>query len=115
MIGINDIAQHNDVEMIFSNYINILQKLKEMNYLTYVQSTLYVGNNFSSKTINTQVTQLNKKLHDYCLKNEIEFIDLNTILAPNNFLDTKFTNDGVHLNGLAYQLWADTIKKYFMQ
>ena len=33
--------------------------------------------------------------------------------APQKVLKKEFTADGLHLNGSAYKLWAQEIKKYF--
>ncbi len=57
--------------------------------------------------------QLNKRLEKYAKENKIVFINLNPIFAPQKVLKKEFTFDDLHLNGTAYKLWAQHIRKYF--
>ena len=52
-------------------------------------------------------------LEKYANENQITFINLNPIFAPQKVLKKEFTSDDLHLNGSAYKLWANEIKKYF--
>ena len=56
---------------------------------------------------------LDNRLEKYAKENSITFINLNPIFAPNKILKKEFTFDDLHLNGSAYKLWAQEIKKYF--
>ena len=56
---------------------------------------------------------LNEKLKNYAKENNLIFIDLNKQLAPNKTLKNEFSYDELHLNGKAYKIWTETIKKYF--
>ena len=62
---------------------------------------------------NEKVEVLNEKLKSYAKENNLTFIDLNKILAPNKTLKNEYSNDDLHLNGKAYKLWTQEIKKYF--
>ncbi|WP_418184920.1 GDSL-type esterase/lipase family protein [Aliarcobacter vitoriensis] len=113
MIGINDIGMYKSIDEIYDNYVKIINTLEEKGIKIYIQSTLYVGKNYpNSKNINLKVDELNKKLKELAKNKDLTFINLNKILAPNGYLDNKYTNDNVHLNGVAYLLWADEIKDY---
>jgi len=114
MIGINDIFQEKSVEYIFINYKKIIEILKTKNIKVYIQSTLYVGHN-KPEIYNQKVEQLNKLLKEYCQKNNLEYVNLNEILAPNKVLKEEFSYDKLHLNGTAYSLWRDKIKDYFLE
>ncbi|MDD2894854.1 MAG: GDSL-type esterase/lipase family protein [Aliarcobacter sp.] len=112
MIGINDFFQEKSVDYVFSNYLKIIENLQQKNIKVYIQSTLFVGESKPAK-YNEKVEALNEKLKKYAKENNLTFIDLNTILAPNKTLKNEYSYDELHLNGKAYKLWTDTIKKYF--
>ena len=113
MIGVNDIMRGASVDEIFVNYLQIIKVFQEKNIKVYIQSTLYIGERRAGN-FNTEVEALNKKLEIYASENKITFINLNPIFAPNKILEKKYTSDDLHLNGSAYKLWAQEIKKYFL-
>lgn len=112
MIGINDFFQEKSVDYVFSNYLKIIENLQQKGIKVYIQSTLFVGESKPAK-YNQKVEALNEKLKSYAKENSLIFIDLNTILASNKTLKNEYSSDDLHLNGKAYKLWTQTIKKYF--
>jgi len=112
MIGINDILENKSVMSIFDTYKQILLKLKSKNITPIIQSTLYVGEK-APRHYNKEVRKLNFLLQDYAKEKHIQYIDLNIKLAPKGFLLKEYSLDGLHLNGQAYMLWTQIIKKYF--
>ncbi|MDD2508081.1 MAG: GDSL-type esterase/lipase family protein [Aliarcobacter skirrowii] len=113
MIGINDIAGYKTVDEIYNNYVKILEDLERKDIKVYIQSVLYVGKNYpNSDYFNKEAKNLNKKLEQIAKDKKIDFIDLNSIFAPNNYLEKIYTDDEIHLNGKAYILWANEILKY---
>jgi lysophospholipase L1-like esterase len=112
MIGINDFFQEKSVDYVFSNYLKIIENLQQKGIKVYIQSTLFVGESKPAK-YNQKVEALNEKLKSYAKENSLIFIDLNKILASNKTLKNEFSYDELHLNGKAYKLWTQEIKKYF--
>ena len=112
MIGVNDIMRGKSVDEIFFNYQKIIQILKEKNIKVYIQSTLFIGEK-RAENFNIKVETLNIKLKQFASDNNLIFIDLNKILSSNKMLKHEFTSDDLHINGSAYKLWAQEIKKYF--
>ena len=113
MIGINDIAGYKRVDEIYNNYIKILEDLERKDIKVYIQSVLYVEKNYlKSKYANEEVFKLNNKLKKLAEHKELTFIDLNSVLAPNSYLESIYTDDGIHLNPKAHILWANEILKY---
>src|SRR5574344_1195645 len=113
MIGINDIAGYKRVDEIYNNYIKILEDLERKDIKVYIQSVLYVGKNYpNSDYFNKEVKNLNKKLEQIAKDKNIDFINLNSIFAPNDYLEKIYTDDEIHLSGKAYILWANEILKY---
>ena len=113
MIGINDFSQYKSVDDVFSNYLKIIDELENKKIKVYIQSTLYVGKILNTKrNYNENVFKLNTKLKDYSEKNNLVFIDLNKVLAPNGYLKDDYSFDELHLNGNGYMVWAKILEKY---
>lgn len=112
MIGVNDIMRGKEVDEIYTNYLKIIKTFKDKNIKVYIQSTLFIGEK-RMENFNPKVEELNKRLEKYANENQITFINLNPIFAPQKVLKKEFTSDDLHLNGSAYKLWANEIKKYF--
>jgi lysophospholipase L1-like esterase len=111
MIGLNDIKEKRDTKDIYETYIKILNSLEEKNISPIVQSTLLTAQN-KAHIYNAKIKALNKKLADYCIENNIIFIDLNKILTTNDLLKKEYTSDGIHLNIHGYKIWSNEIKKH---
>ena len=112
MIGVNDIMRGKEVDEIYANYLKIIKTFKDKNIKVYIQSTLYIGETRKAN-FNPKIEELNKRLEKYAKENKIVFINLNPIFAPQKVLKKEFTFDDLHLNGIAYKLWAQHIRKYF--
>jgi len=112
MIGINDILRGKSVNKIFTNYVKIIHILKSKKIIPIIESTLYVAKG-TPTLYNKKVKKLNTLLKEYSVKNKLLYIDINAKLAPNGYLDKKYTLDGLHLNGRAYLVWVELIKSSY--
>ncbi len=112
MIGVNDIMRGKEAHEVYANYLKIIQTFKDKNIKVHIQSTLYIGETRMAN-FNPKIEELNKKLEKFASENQIPFINLNPIFAPQKVLKKEFTSDDLHLNGTAYKLWTEQIKKYF--
>lgn len=110
MIGTNDIMTNGDINVIFDNYVKILNEIQSKNIKPIVQSTLLTYNKPPSQ--NSTINQLNARLRDYCSEKGITYVDLNEHLSANGELDNKYSSDGLHLNGQGYAVWSKVISKY---
>jgi len=108
MAGINDLAQGYDVEHIYQNYIDMLKVWQENDIRILVQSTLYVGSKLQG--LNPLVELLNSKISEYCSQQGIAFLDVNSVLSPNQLLSNEYSCDDLHLNAKAYQIWAEVLQ-----
>ncbi|MEZ8778851.1 SGNH/GDSL hydrolase family protein [Vibrio splendidus] len=108
MAGINDLAQGYDVEHIYQNYIDMLKVWQENDIRILVQSTLYVGSKLQG--LNPLVELLNSKISEYCSQQGIAFLDVNSVLSPNQLLSNAYSCDDLHLNAKAYQVWAEVLQ-----
>ncbi|WP_052880385.1 SGNH/GDSL hydrolase family protein [Vibrio coralliirubri] len=108
MAGINDLAQGYDVDHIYQNYIDMLKVWQENDIRILVQSTLYVGSKLQG--LNPSVELLNSKISEYCSQQGIAFLDVNSVLSPNQLLSNEYSCDDLHLNAKAYQAWAEILQ-----
>ena len=107
MGGMNDILRGYDINDTFDNYRLILSRLRERNITTIVQSTLYT----TSPKQSEQVERLNHLLKNYCIENDIFYMDLNDKLSKERLLGEEYTFDSVHLRYNAYLVWKKEIEK----
>ena len=118
MIGINDLYQDQNPDLVFENIIRILNRLHKESSETwrYVQSILPVNEDrlLSEEQINVSIYQMNNRLEEYCMDEpRLEYINLhNDFLTLRGQMDSQYTYDGVHLTSEGYVLWASLIGKY---
>lgn len=112
MGGINDLYANIAVDTIVKNCKKIVEELRSKNIIVVIHATMYVGTDRESyREKNKEVTELNNKLRNYTLKENITFIDINPMVCENTILKSKFTVDGLHLNAGGYALWIPEIEK----
>jgi lysophospholipase L1-like esterase len=125
--GLNDLYQWIPVETIFADYGRVVERLRRNGIKVVIQSTLYAGKEWGKDWLaqnnpeadaasvnaerNIQVDKLNRMLKDYAKNNDIEFIDLNSLMSRGNFLRSELTYDGVHLNAAGYKIWGREIEQ----
>lgn len=109
-IGINDIRRNYSIDSIFSNYVKIIVAIKRKSPETkiYIQSILPCN-----KLFNNKILDLNKRLKDYCVMNNIMFIDLYSKFVSGQILNPIYDfGDNLHLSGSGYLEWCRLIKPY---
>lgn len=113
MGGINDILEdYASPEKIAENHKAIIIKLKKQNIKPVITSTLYVSPSIRNyESINMKVDKLNSLVKQYATEQNIDYIDLNRKLAKKQWLNNKYTVDGIHLLGNAYEIWGNEVSK----
>ena len=112
MAGINDIYGGLSINIIFKNYINIINLLQNQNIIVYIQSTLECSRYYCGDNIE-KVRALNNKLTVYADGQKITYININDALtSEKDGLISDYTNDGTHLLDKGYLIWSKTIKPY---
>lgn len=120
LIGINDLARNISVDSLFSNICLIASTLQKQSPRTkvYIQSILPVNDSFGMFKEHTckaaQIIEANSLLRNWCSKTGFIFVDLYSRFKnpDNDRLNPKYTNDGLHLMGDGYVLWAEIIRPY---
>ncbi|MBW4692338.1 MAG: G-D-S-L family lipolytic protein [Lyngbya sp. HA4199-MV5] len=119
MIGVNDLSNlgRSPAEII-QTYTEILIQIRARSPQTHVfiQSVLPINPKlFLGFVTNKNIRTLNELLQHLADEFSHSYIDLHSqFLDANQQLDTKYTSDGIHLNGIAYQRWADLINPYVL-
>ena len=119
MIGINDLARGMSKKEILDNYEFIVDRIIEASPTTkiYIESILPVNDSYGrfkkhySKA--DSIVFLNKELENLAVKKGQIYIDLySSFINKEEKLKDEYTEDGLHLNGDAYQLWKSLVEKY---
>ncbi|MBN2572748.1 MAG: hypothetical protein JXA68_11510 [Ignavibacteriales bacterium] len=122
MIGVNDLAFGVAFDTIVTNYKKIIDKISLFSPRTklFIQSVLPVNPNFEkfkdhiNKT--DEIIQLNKELKNISKSYNLTYIDLHSqFVNEDDFLDTNYTNDGLHLLGKGYMLWKAIVEKFIYE
>lgn len=115
MIGTNDLAYGKSVDHVVSNYYKIIDsiQLKSPDTKIFIQSVLPVEDAIHTTRQNTDIMSINTELQKLSSQKDAIYIDLFTIFkTENNKLNPKYSIDGLHINGLGYQVWKEAIEKY---
>ena len=107
MVGINDIFRNNTTESLIRNSRKMLGLLLEKNHKPILQSILHVSQD--QKETNYRIREANEQLMELAKDLNVDFLDLNTALAPRGYLEKNYTYDGIHLTGKGYEMWAKKI------
>lgn len=118
MIGINDLVQGREVGQVVSNYRLILEEIlgQFSKDQLFIQSVLPINGQVLAEKLgislsNDKVIELNTNLKELANEFSLHYIDLfPAFLNDNNELDTKYTTDGVHLNGQGYLVWKKCLE-----
>ena len=114
-IGINDLMQGSPVERVEQNFRELLRRLTDSKRVkeTVLTSVLLTGE--KSRDLNAKVQELNAGLRRLAEEMGVTWLDVNEHLAPSGFLKREYTNDGTHLTGDGYRLFASTLKPVLEQ
>lgn len=121
-IGSNDLVLLEvNVETAFKGIVNVLETIQEkypnaiLNYLstTPVVDTshklykkMYIGGRS-----NGELKSINYKVMQYAKDNHINYIHVfDALLDDQGFLNSRYTADGIHLNQMGYEVYAQIIK-----
>lgn len=118
LIGINDISRNIPDSLIVRNYRWMIKRIKAESPGTkiYFQTLLPVNNEFTQfknhYNKDNHILHVNAELKKIAAEERITLIDLYPhFLRPDNKLDAKYTQDGLHLNAAGYQVWKGILEK----
>lgn len=115
MIGVNDLSV-NSLDYILRNYESIVSYilLKTPSTKLYLQSILPVNNDVrNSGKSNSDIVFLNEKIENIATRNGLIYLNLYPLfLDEEGQLDSKLTQDGIHLDSNGYLIWKKELQKY---
>ena len=113
-IGTNDLALKMSIDNIYLNFNSIIDGILFSSPKTkiYIQSVLPVTNN-SLRRNNDSILKLNIELKKLAQEKKLIYINLyDEFIDLNGKLNSRFSNDGLHLNGQGYLEWKRNIEEY---
>ena len=118
LIGVNDLGFGNSVAELELAYRAIVQKIRteSPNTELYLQSLLPVNNDVRHVGVkNAKILEVNTRIQQIARDFTLPFLDIGTPLKDaNGNLSAKFTEDGLHVNGLGYAVWKKEIERYVL-
>ena len=107
MAGINDFDKSAlGASKSYEDYRSLIKHLQHANINIVITLLVHTEKDETKFFVNT----LNECIRAYCMSENIPYIDLNPVLAPNDTLLPEYSKDGVHLTDEAYDVWASEIK-----
>ena len=107
-VGGNDIYYEIDPKVTLRNLQLIIEKLKARNILVSIISIIPVWHENSRD--NNMIRQLNSQIQQLCSETGVRYIDVSRFfLSDSGELRRELSTDGVHLNGLGYELFAEKL------
>jgi len=116
LIGVNDLFYGNKPEAIEARYREIVRKIRREspNSELILQSILPVNSEVRSlPASNAEIQAMNMRITQIAKDYALPYIDLyGPLTDASGNLSVKFTDDGIHLNGLGYFAWKHQIESY---
>lgn len=120
LIGVNDVNRGTSVDTIVQRISMIIRKIKQESPKTklYLQSLLPVTDYYKMFSGHTSRWQVIKEINDGLMllaeQKKVTYIDLYShfVDPATGKMNTKYTNDGLHLLGIGYLKWVEIVKPY---
>ncbi|MBQ8681853.1 MAG: hypothetical protein IJ509_02975 [Bacilli bacterium] len=117
LIGTNQLEFESEDE-IFEGIESIVEEIKDNRPFAtiYVESIYPVNSNINGparKKSNEKIKNINNRIKEYSLNNNVIYIDVYSSLLDNDGnLNKKYTIDGLHLSDDGYEKVSEILKKY---
>lgn len=120
LIGVNDANRGTSADTIVQRISMITRKIKQESPKTklYLQSLLPVTDYYKMFSGHTSRWQVIKEINDGLMllaeQKKVTYIDLYShfVDSATGKMNTKYTNDGLHLLGIGYLKWVEIVKPY---
>ena len=115
MIGVNDLNNGASTDSIIRQYEVLFNLFEEYIPYTeiYIQSVLPTNEEWLFSINIKDIDILNAFLISTAKERGYRYIDVAALFADDSgYLDPAYSNDGIHLAGEAYKLWANLLRPY---
>lgn len=123
-IGTNDIEWEDSDELneeVYQNIVKIAEGVKANRWQSeiYIISIYPVNNDLPGANDRhlSEIKAINTKLKKYCaITDGVDYIDAySQLVGEDGMLDTDYTDDGLHPNGLGYAKLTEILMKYIYE
>ena len=112
LCGGNDLySKRFSVENTVQNFKEMATILKNENITPVFQKLIYQHEN---PQFNKTIDSINSRLEEYCIKEQIEIIDISKKMYDSSGLKASLTGDNLHLNKAGYKIWSEAINAYLL-
>lgn len=118
MVGINDVSHNITAQNVACSIIALVDYLHKLSPETriYVHSLLPFNSAVYYASLagkESDVLHINRLLREAVEEFGYTYIDLfSHFVTPDGMLNTEYSNDGLHLSGSGYALWAELLQPY---
>ena len=112
-VGLFDICDSISEDEIVTNLGRIVNniKLNRPNAKIYIESIYPINSSFDNYKLkpfeydltNEEINKTNKAIKNYCEDNDVNYLDINSILSKKGKLDKTYTDNGFSLNNAGYK------------
>lgn len=117
MAGVNDLAYH-PPDTVFRRYDQLVAAIQEQapTAQLILQNVLPVCGEGLAYVRNGDICRLNAQIEKLAEKLDLSVVDLHRQMCDvRGQLRSELTTDGVHLNGVGYRLWFETIRPFVLR
>lgn len=108
MIGVNDVLISGLEGHFRRQYADVVRRLKICSGRVLVHPILPMA---ASRGLNNRVGSFNFEIREIAEAANVQMVDLRSDLAPDGNLRSDVSNDGIHLNGIGYLVWARRLRE----
>lgn len=95
-LGVNDFISGYSLEELKNNFKKLIEELQKFDIKIVCSTIIYTI--FRAEINNNKIKEYNEFLESHCNKNNIELLDLNSVLSKSYKLKFEYTYDGLHFN-----------------
>ena len=122
MCGINDVSPKRSATQVYERCLQVIEQIRRdaPNTTLFVQSLLPINEAVRTwrplRHQTHKIAQINKLLSRYCRENGIVFIDIfpHLVGKQTNVMNSRYTQDGLHVNEAGYAVWAQVLKPFVL-
>ena len=110
--GINDLTLGVPAERVYANQIEAIRYWRDHQVVPVLQAIVLQRGNTERNVI---IREINRRLLEYCLAHQVDFIDPNLFLCDADGPRADYTTDGTHLRPAGYLPWYEAVKSYLQK
>jgi alpha-glucosidase len=106
--GTNDLLLGVPPGRVYENQVEAVAYWRARGIVPVLQSVILKR---GDPETNQLIKEINERLQAFSIAQQVDYLDLNAVLAGNGELRAEFTTEGTHLKPEAYPVWAEQVLK----